>query len=191
MKTLTITIIGTGLGTTIPTLGTHEYADNSVVSGITAFPNAGYEFNRWLLDGVQYTSNPITVVMDVDHLLEAEFSGEPPPPPPTYNLNITTTEGGVTEPGVGLYVYDVGNVVMVTAFPSEGYRFDGWLLDGVARAENPITVTMSQDHSLHAVFASEEAPSPMDSTLVIGIIATIVTVVVASAVGYAYFTGVF
>jgi len=155
MKTLTITTVGSGLGSTVPTVGTHEYADNSIVSGITAIPDIGYSFTRWLLDGVEYTTNPITVVMDRDHVLEAEFSGEPPSPPATYNLTVTSSVGGQTEPDVGLQVYDAGNVVIVTAFPNEGYYFDSWILDGITRTENPLTITMSQDHTLHAIFSLE------------------------------------
>jgi len=59
-------------GTTDPPPGDYEYLENSSVS-VTAIPDEGYEFDFWLLDGAQYTSNPITVTMDADHELSAYF----------------------------------------------------------------------------------------------------------------------
>jgi len=186
MKTLTIITIGEGKGTTVPTPGSHEYADNSVVSGITALPYEGYSFVRWLLDTVEYTSNPITVVMDTDHTLYAEFSGEPPPPPPPkYNLRVTSTDGGVTEPEVGLYICVADTDAVVKATPYGDFLFDGWLLDGVRYTNNPITVRMNQDHSLHAVFVSKEVTPPqptleLQTTIAIaGLAAT--CIIIASA----------
>lgn len=191
MKTLTITVVGVGVGSTVPTPGTHQYAVDSVVSGITALPDPGYEFTRWILDGVTYTSNPITVVMDTDHTLEAEFSGEAPPPPPKYNLRVTSTEGGITEPGVGIYPYDDGNMVMVTALPSEGYQFDSWQLDGATRTENPITVTMNQDHSVHAIFTEVTAPDqPEFQTAAVGGCLLLILSIAAAAALYARYKGV-
>lgn len=156
MPTLTITA-GEG-GTTVPTPGTHDYALNSLVQGITAEAYAGYTFVRWLLDGVEEYSNPITVLMDIDHTLEASFIGAPPPL--EYTLTITATEGGTTNPSIGPHIYDENASVTVEAAAFEGYEFTSWLLDGVYRTENPITVTMNSNHTLQAVFAQTGVTPP-------------------------------
>ena len=74
------------------------------------------------------------------------------PPPPTYSLTITTTANGTTDPATGTCLYSQGQSVPVHAIPDTGYGLDHWELDGVNRTENPMNVTMDQDHTSHAVF---------------------------------------
>jgi len=79
--------------------------------------------------------------------------------PSTYfNLTITSTEGGTTDPLLGTYNYQAGSSVNITAIPSSGYSFDYWLLDGEERTENPITITMDANHTLEAVFVDDIPP---------------------------------
>jgi len=71
----------------------------------------------------------------------------------TYTLTITTTTGGTTSPVPGTHTYSPGTVVSITASPYASYTFDHWELDDAnVGSANPISVTMDQDHSLHAVF---------------------------------------
>ena len=63
--TLSISVSYYG-GTTDPAVGTYTIYGDSVI--VTATACAGYTFNCWLLDGVPYTDNPITVTMDSDPL---------------------------------------------------------------------------------------------------------------------------
>jgi hypothetical protein len=67
-----LTITSTPEGTTNPLSGTHYYIEGDSVD-ITAIPNSGYSFQYWLLDGENKTENPITVIMDANHTLEAFF----------------------------------------------------------------------------------------------------------------------
>lgn len=77
-------------GSTVPTPGIIEYDAGATVT-VAAVPNTGYDFTRWELDGISSTQNPITVVMDKDHMLLAVFTTTPPPPPePTHTLAITS-----------------------------------------------------------------------------------------------------
>lgn len=75
-------------------------------------------------------------------------------PGPAYTLTITATAGGTTSPSPGSYKYTPGEVVVVTATPDNtGYIFDHWELNGDnVGATNPISVTMDNGHTLHAVF---------------------------------------
>ncbi|MEA2089133.1 MAG: PKD domain-containing protein, partial [Thermoproteota archaeon] len=73
---------------------------------------------------------------------------------PTYTLTITATSGGTTSPDSGIYTYDEGTNVEVTAIPDANYEFAYWGLDGsYAGTDNPTTVLMDDNHTLKAVFA--------------------------------------
>jgi len=72
---------------------------------------------------------------------------------PGYTLTITATAGGTTDPPPGSHIYDAEAIAVVSATPDTDYSFDYWKLDGInVGATNPISVTMDQDHYLHAVF---------------------------------------
>jgi parallel beta-helix repeat protein len=130
-----ITIITTPGGTTTPTPGTYSYTVNSTVQ-ITAIPNVGYSFNYWILDGETRTENPITVIMDLSHTLEAYFVddilpeiSDPWQDPPTNNvqpLQNVTVWVNVTDYGTGVknvtlwYSIDNGvswTILNMTALP--------------------------------------------------------------------------
>jgi hypothetical protein len=71
---------------------------------------------------------------------------------PMYSLTITKTSGGTTDPAPGIWTYESGTTVPVTAIPATNYILDHWELDGYWNYSNPINVTMDSDHALHAVF---------------------------------------
>ena len=72
---------------------------------------------------------------------------------PSYTLTVQSNTGGTTSPAAGSYTYSAGSNVQVTAYPSSGYTFAYWLLDGVnAGSSNPITVTMSSSRTIRPVF---------------------------------------
>lgn len=148
--THTLTITATAGGTTSPAPGSYLWSTGDVAS-VTAIPNTGWAFDHWELDGNNIgATNPISITMYQDHSLRAVFY-----PFEYYTLTITATVGGTTDPAPGSYTYATGTVVNVTAIPDAGYYFDHWDLDGVnVGATNSISVTMNQDHSLHAVFES-------------------------------------
>jgi len=65
-------------GTTNPQPGTYIHPAGAKVN-VTAFPNTGYSFSYWILDGETRTENPISVIMDANHTLEAYFIDNIPP----------------------------------------------------------------------------------------------------------------
>ncbi len=69
-----LTIIAGEGGTTDPTPGIYAYPAETVVT-VTAIPDSGYGFERWELDVVNRTENPIIVTMNMHHRLEAYFEG--------------------------------------------------------------------------------------------------------------------
>jgi len=150
-KNVTITISTTDGGTTDPQPGAYTFLYGSRVN-VTAFPKAGYSFSYWLLDGNIRTENPISVLMDSNHTLHAVFTQI------TYQLSITSTTGGTTNPAPGIYTYVNGTHVVITAVPNNGFSFDYWLLDGVKTTQNPITIIMNANHTLEAHFIDNIPP---------------------------------
>lgn len=72
---LTVKVSPSGSGSTNPAPGTYWYDTGSSVS-VTASPNTGYVFDRWVLDGNNVgSSSPIAVTMNDPHILEAKFTG--------------------------------------------------------------------------------------------------------------------
>ncbi|MGB3975196.1 MAG: hypothetical protein WBM27_02140 [bacterium] len=73
---------GTGAGTVSPAVGTHTYPQNNNTP-ISATSNFGSEFDRWELDGAFYSySASTTVLMDVNHTVQAFFKPTTPLPLP-------------------------------------------------------------------------------------------------------------
>ncbi len=141
-------ITATEGGTTDPAPGTYTYVCGSSVE-VTAFPNTCYLFDHWELDGDDVGSaNPYSVLVDDDHALHAVFVEI------NYDLTITTTAGGTTDPAPGIYSYPCDSSSQVRAIPDSCYLLDHWELDGDdVGSANPYSVLMDDDHTLHAVFA--------------------------------------
>lgn len=73
---------------------------------------------------------------------------------PWYDLTITATMWGTTNPAPGTYTYRSGSVVNIMALPDSNHLFDHWELDGVpSGTANPINLTIDAPHTLGAVFA--------------------------------------
>jgi uncharacterized repeat protein (TIGR02543 family) len=72
-NTLTISADPSTGGTTIPSAGTHEYAEDAVVS-ISASANPGYEFDHWTGDVADINSASTSVTMDDDQVVTAHFN---------------------------------------------------------------------------------------------------------------------
>jgi len=72
-----LTITSTAGGTTNPLPGTYNYTEGSSLN-VTAIPYSGYSFDYWLLDGEERTENPITMIINANHTLEAVFVDIPP-----------------------------------------------------------------------------------------------------------------
>jgi len=157
-----LTISTTFGGTTNPPPGVELYDQGASVT-VSAIPDSGYHFTQWLLDGTTSTTNPITLTMNQNYMLQAVF--EQDQPPPKYTLTITATTGGSVSPSVGDYQYDSGTSVSVTATAFSGSTFIRWELDGVARYENPTDVLMNQDHTLHAYFEADQQQVTLTTSL--------------------------
>jgi parallel beta-helix repeat protein len=114
------------------------------------------------------------------------------PPPQTYNLTITTTVGGTTDPAPGTYSYTANSSVQVTAIPDAGYSFDYWELDSVnVGSANPYALLMDKNHTLKAFFSPIPPPlsvsiSPLSASILVGQSVTFTSTVSGGYTPYSY-----
>jgi protein involved in ribonucleotide reduction len=144
-------------GSVDPSVGIHEYKAGTVVT-IKATADLNYKFKWWIIDGVCYITNPNWITMAYNRTVEAVFEEVP-----TYwNLTILNSEGGTTNGTSGSYL--AGTNITITAFPSEGYLFDYWIVNGEERTENPLTITMGNDYVIQPIFSHISVTLTVDSS---------------------------
>ncbi len=144
---LTVNVNPSGGGTTTPSEGTHVYDDGTSVT-VTATPNPGYRFDHW--SGDCTGSGVCTVTMNSDKTVTANFVK-------TWTLTVIVepTGTGTTSPvSPGIYVYDDGTHLTFSASSYAGYEFDHWELDGTPSYGVTLSVTMTANHEVKAVFKS-------------------------------------
>jgi len=166
---LTITVQGNG--STNPAVGVYLYEDGQIAT-TTAISDFGSYFDGWLLDAnfVSNTTNPISIEMCdpqepcSNHTLIAVFNLIPLPQKYELVISATTCDGSqlplgcITDPIMGTYLYEAGQIATTTAIASNGWFFDRWLLDGISKTQNPISIEMCDptipcsNHTLTAIF---------------------------------------
>ncbi len=134
-----------GQGVTRPAPGTHEYSKGEEIT-VTVTPTAGWKFSHWEGDA-SGNSTTTTVTMDSDRSVTAYFRQVPV----AFNLNITIDGQGTTEPSPGMYDYEIGTEVEVTASPVQGWEFAHWQGDAAGNSLTTI-VTMDKDKDIIAYF---------------------------------------
>lgn len=82
-------------------------------------------------------------------------------PLPRYDVVTTTTAGGTISRSLEAGDYALGTALTLTAVADTGYRFDRFLVDGVAVTTPSVELVMDRAHAVHAVFAEiPAAPAP-------------------------------
>jgi len=139
-----------GSGSTNAT-GTVVYVSGVSVA-VSAAPAVGWVLNGWLLNGSGVGSaDPYVLNMTQNFNLTAVFVQ----PSSQYRLVIGASGGGSTSPVPGIYVYNAGSNVSVSAVPGSGRMLNDWLLNGSdVGSSNPYKLTMSSNWNLTAVFIS-------------------------------------
>jgi len=139
-----------GQGTTDPPVGSYTVPDGESMV-ITAFPTAGWEFDRWE-GSIASTENPVTVQVFADMSIVAVFTEVIIP---THIVTIGVAGQGTTDPAPGAWEYEEGDQASITAIPAAGWRFVGWEGD-IPSTENPLIFPVILDVAITAVF--EEIP---------------------------------
>jgi hypothetical protein len=129
-STYYLTITSSAGGTTNPLPGTYNYTEGSS-HNVTAIPISGYSFDYWLLDGEERTENPITIVMNANHTLEAVYFVVDITPPNITNVSQNPPKNNVLpedEVKINATVTDdLSEVKKVTLFYSYANSSGTWL----------------------------------------------------------------
>lgn len=148
-----------GSGHTLPSPGDYIYEEGNIVE-VTAIPDSGWQFDGWSGDLTDTSAATVTVMMDADKQIIADFSQI------MHELVINSNGSGSTIPSVGTYSYPEGTEVQITAEPDSGWKLDAWDGDEVSPESAVITVTMDSDKMVTANFTQNTLNSG-----IIGIIA--------------------
>jgi hypothetical protein len=149
-----------GSGTTNPFPGTYTYYQ-VVYIDLNASPSAGWQFDHWIMDGVDIGgTNPIEVKINSDHTIKAVFVAIPI----YYALIVELPSGsGSTDPSEGTNDYQQQVSVSMKATPASGWVLKHWILDGkFAGDANPYEIIMNMDHSIKAVFEIAQSSCTLD-----------------------------
>jgi hypothetical protein len=151
---VTVTISPATGGTTDPAPGPYTYSAGNQAK-VTAIPDSGWWLDHWLLDGSSFgNSTSIEFNLDGNHTVRPVFASNTLPV--SFMLAINGADGGMTDPSPGTYKHGYGENVTVTATPNSGCSFKYWVVDGQNVNENPLTVQMTQDHTLQPVFTGSQ-----------------------------------
>ena len=147
------------------------YHNNFVNNGVQVSTSATNVWDNGFPSGGNYWSDYTerypeaeelngSAIWDTPYVINGENQDDYPLMQPySYELIITTTAGGTTDPPAGTNYYPAGSLVTVTAVPETEYVFDYWLLDSIERVDNPITLMMDGNHNLEAFFVDVTPPA--------------------------------
>ncbi len=145
-RKLTLMVNSVGGGSVIKDPDKAAYNYGEVVI-LTAYPDTQTRFLEWSGD-LTGSTNPVSITMDSDKVITANFFD----PPPSLTFNPNPPGGTVTmEEEWPDGNYDEGEIITITATADACYEFAGWI--GELYGEpNPATVTLSTDLTFEATF---------------------------------------
>lgn len=127
--------------------GDGKYAAGTSVD-ISGYANSGYVFKGWTKDGdtisnknsFRYTMPASDVVLMANYAYNPSSPGEPQQPALKHPLTVIASPAGA-----GTFSYTgsevtYGEEYYVYAYPSTGYKFKGWIVNGVAQEETSSTL---------------------------------------------------
>ena len=158
-ETYTIIANGSSGGTAS---GGGTFIDGATAT-LTATPNSGYQFVRWVQGGsTASTNNPYIFTVTGNRTLTAEFELIPPV---EYDISVTVNgSGSVTGDGT----YNEEQEVTLTATPSAGWLFDYWEDADGTYNDNPLVFVATADRDLTVYFV-EEPPEPTQYTITVNV----------------------
>ncbi len=143
IKTYTLTVNAVnGTVLKVPQQATYNHGATVV---LTPTATTGYEFTSWTVDATG-NSNPLTVTMNSDKVITANFS----PLAAAFTLNVTAINGTVSK-NPNNPTYNDGDNLVLTATPNSGYEFTSWSGDATG-TNNPLTVLMNANKNITANF---------------------------------------
>lgn len=121
------------------------YDENTIVN-IEATPDPHYAFLNWIIDSVNETDNPLEIMMDQNHTIDAYYEVS------EYYLTISALAHGSLNTTSGYY--PVGEMVFIEGYGAAHYALEYFNVDGTNQSwlDWDINVTMDGDHTVGAYF---------------------------------------
>jgi uncharacterized repeat protein (TIGR02543 family) len=145
---LSVNVIGSGAVT--KNLDKLTYNQGEQVT-LTATPGSGFTFGSWSGD-TSGTANPITVAMNGNKTVTANFT-QNPIPPTQYTLSVNVNGSGSVTKSPDKPTYNQAEIVTLTATPGPGFAFGDWSGDASGTV-NPVTLTMNVNKTVTASFTA-------------------------------------
>ena len=151
--TLDVNIIsnGSGVGGTVTQAPDQEFYQWGDEVLLTAVPNSGWTFDGWS-GGIISTTNPIPLTIMQNEVVSATFSQQ------LYTIDVSVSAGNGDYTLVpDKELYELGEMVTLTANPDAGWTFAGWDGDvpNGTNGNNPLTFEVTQDHEISVLFTEE------------------------------------
>lgn len=153
-----LTASGLPFGTSLkfsPEVGLPSFASAVSLSTTDSTPFGTY--------AIELTGTAGGLSRSVDFSLTVE-----PSQPATYTVSVSAgpSVGGVVEPSAGAYSYAAGSSVTVSSTPSAGWHLSSWQVNGkYAGNGTSITLTVTGDLSIQALFGEGSAKTPETATV--------------------------
>ena len=141
-----LTVSKTGNGTVTPTIGDHTYNAGTSVT-LTATPDAGWQFEKWVINGTTFTSASTQITINANTTAVATFTQI------TYKLTIFHIGNGTVFPVDGESTHNVGESVTLTATPDQGWQFVKWEINGYSVNSASTQITINANTNAVATFS--------------------------------------
>ena len=154
---LTVEQVGDGNVSVFPERDFYYRGEPVGLLGDVSGLGLGHAFSHWSGD-ISGTDNPITIIMDTNKQVLANFKEIP-----VYHL-ITTTVGEGRVSSMGNGDYNEGTEVKIIAFPTWGYEFLRWEGD---YSGTESTINISVDSTMHIIAVFSGDPDAIAEDLIV------------------------
>ena len=148
IPTYTLTISEGENGLASMAAGSYTYKENEEVT-ITPLPYDGYVFDHWVVNGIENTTETLTLVMTQDYSVYPVCVSKPIP---TYTLTILPGEFGKANMEAGTYTYQEGEEVTLLPIADTDYLFDQWVVNDEVNTDSVLVLVMDKDYTVMPTF---------------------------------------
>jgi hypothetical protein len=139
-----VNITTTGNGFTTPPAGEYTYNEGTELE-LFANPTLYNAFVKWTVNGEEITDAITDITVNENTEIIAEFVE-------TYQLNLSVSGSGTTNPEPGDYTYINGSVANIFASPALGNVFEKWVIDDVEFLTQYVEIAIDENTTAIAYF---------------------------------------